>query len=74
VVFKGAIDYVMNNPKVRQNPRALSQLDGYKRGPGEVADRRSSKIRLQESLTHRILEQLFQDGETTLNLAGTETG
>jgi hypothetical protein len=30
VVFNGAIDYVVqNNPKARQNPRGLSQLDGY---------------------------------------------
>jgi hypothetical protein len=33
VVFNGAIDYVIsNNPKTRQNPRGLSQLDSYKRG------------------------------------------
>src|SRR5262245_22997123 len=33
VVFNGAIDHVIqNNPKARQNPRGLSQLDGYKRG------------------------------------------
>jgi hypothetical protein len=33
VVFNGAIDYVIqNNPKARQNPRGLSQLDCYKRG------------------------------------------
>jgi hypothetical protein len=33
MVFNGAIDHIIqNNPKVRQNPRGLSQLDGYKRG------------------------------------------
>jgi hypothetical protein len=33
MVFNGAIDHIFqNNPKVRQNPRGLSQLDGYKRG------------------------------------------
>jgi hypothetical protein len=33
MVFNGAIDHVIqNNPKARQNPRGLSQLDGYKRG------------------------------------------
>ena len=32
VVFNQAIDNVIaNNPKARQNPRGLSQLDGYKR-------------------------------------------
>jgi hypothetical protein len=30
MVFKGAIDHIIqNNPKARQNPRGLSQLDGY---------------------------------------------
>jgi hypothetical protein len=32
VVFNGTINYVIqNNLKARQNPRGLSQLDGYKR-------------------------------------------
>jgi hypothetical protein len=30
MVFKGVIDHIIqNNPKARQNPRGLSQLDGY---------------------------------------------
>lgn len=32
IVFSAAIDHIQNNPKARQNPRGLSQLDGYKRG------------------------------------------
>ena len=33
MVFNGAIDHIIqNNPRARQNPRGLSQLDGYKRG------------------------------------------
>src|SRR5262247_3271928 len=33
MVFNGAIDHIIQNgPKARQNPRGLSQLDGYKRG------------------------------------------
>jgi hypothetical protein len=33
VVFNGAVDHIIkSNPKVRQNPRGLHQLDGYKRG------------------------------------------
>jgi hypothetical protein len=33
MVFNGAIDHIIqNNPKAKQNPRGLSQLDGYKRG------------------------------------------
>src|SRR5919109_2335486 len=31
MVFNGAIDpIIQNNPKARQNPRGLSQLDGYR--------------------------------------------
>src|SRR5215475_10332717 len=34
MVFNGAIDHIIqNNPKATQNPRGLSQLDGYKGGP-----------------------------------------
>src|SRR5262249_9687544 len=34
MVFNGAIDHIIqNNPKARQNPRGLRQLDGYKGGP-----------------------------------------
>jgi len=34
MVFNGAIDHIIqNNPKARQNPRGLSQLDGYKGAP-----------------------------------------
>ena len=33
MVFNRAIDRIIaNNQKVRENPRGLSQLDGYKRG------------------------------------------
>jgi hypothetical protein len=33
MAFNSAIDHIIqNNPKARQNPRGLSQLDGYKRG------------------------------------------
>src|SRR5215475_2629647 len=47
MVFNGAIDHIIqNNPKAKQNPRGLSQLDGYKRGPGELADWESSEVRL----------------------------
>src|SRR5262245_1771168 len=34
MVFNGAIDHIIqNNRKAKQNPRGLSQLDGYKGGP-----------------------------------------
>ena len=36
VTFNHAIDGVLqNNPKARANPKALAQLDGYKRPAGE---------------------------------------
>jgi hypothetical protein len=35
MVFNGAIDHIIrSNQKVRQNPRGLHQLGGYKRGLG----------------------------------------
>src|SRR5262249_48163944 len=46
MVLNGAIDHIIqNNPKARQNPRGLRQLDSYKRGPGELADWESPKVR-----------------------------
>src|SRR5215813_9295637 len=46
MVFNGAIDHIIqNNSKAKQNPRGLSQLDGYKRGPRELPDRQSLKVR-----------------------------
>jgi hypothetical protein len=53
VVFNGAIDHVIqNNPKARQNPRGLSQLDGYKRGL-DAAPRPAAQVvtRLHPSVT-----------------------
>jgi hypothetical protein len=45
MVFNGAIDHIIqNNPKARQNPRGLSQFDGYKRGAGQLADWESPKV------------------------------
>src|SRR5215831_3812137 len=46
MAFNGAIDHVIqNNPKARQNPRGLHQLDGYKARVGELANREPSEIR-----------------------------
>jgi hypothetical protein len=46
MVFNGAIDYIIqNNPKARQNPRGLSQLDGYKRGLVNSLTWESPKVR-----------------------------
>src|SRR5262245_54032481 len=50
MVFNGAIDHIIqNNPKARQNPRGLSQLDGYKRGLVNSLDWESPKVRLGQS-------------------------
>jgi hypothetical protein len=46
MVFNGAIDHIIqHNPKARQNPRGLGQLDGYKRGLVNSLCRESSKVR-----------------------------
>jgi hypothetical protein len=46
MVFNGAIDHIIqNNPKARQNPRGLSQLDGYKRGLVNSLTWESPKVR-----------------------------
>ena len=53
MVFNGAIDHIIqNNPKARQNPRGLSQLDGYKRGL-DAAPRPAAQVvtRLHPSVT-----------------------
>ena len=54
VTFNHAIDGVIqDNPKARANPKALAQLDGYKRHTGEFSIRQSSAIRNGESCEGR---------------------
>jgi hypothetical protein len=68
VVFNGAIDYVIqNNPKARQNPRGLSQLDGYKHGLVNSLAGNLQKFGLDRVPQVQTLEDLLQADETSEN-------
>jgi hypothetical protein len=66
--FNGAIDHIIqNNPKARQNPRGLSQLDGDKRGLVNSLTGNLQKFGLDRVLQVKTLEDLLQDDETSEN-------
>src|SRR5262245_8080375 len=66
VVFNGAIDYVIqNNPKARQNPRGLSQLDGYKRGLVNSLTGNLQKFGLDRMAKVETLEEIFSEADET---------
>jgi hypothetical protein len=68
MVFNGAIDHIIqNNPKARQNPRGLSQLDGYKRGLVNSLTGNLQKFGLERVPCVKTLEDLLQDDETSEN-------
>jgi hypothetical protein len=68
MVFNGAIDHIIqNNPKARQNPRGLSQLDGYKRGLVNSLTGNLQKFGLDRVPRVKTLEDLLQDDETSEN-------
>jgi hypothetical protein len=68
MVFNGAIDHIIqNNPKARQNPRGLSQLDGYKRGLVNSLTGNLQKFGLDRVPKVKTLEDLLQDDETSEN-------
>jgi hypothetical protein len=70
MAFNSAIDYVIqNNPKARQNPRGLSQLDGYKRGLVNSLTGNLQKFGLDRVPRVKTLEDLLQDDETSDNPA-----
>jgi len=65
MVFNGAIDHIIqNNPKARQNPRRLSQLDGYKRGLVNPLTGNLQKFGLERVPKVETLEEVLQDDET----------
>ena len=67
-VFNGVIDHIIqNNPKARQNPRGLSQLDGYKRGLVNSLTGNLQKFGLDRVPQVQTLEDLLQDDETSEN-------
>jgi hypothetical protein len=68
MVFNGAIDHIIqNNPKARQNPRGLSQLDGYERGLVNSLTGNLQKFGLDRVPQVKSLEDLLQDDETSEN-------
>jgi hypothetical protein len=68
MAFNGAIDYVIqNNPKARQNPRGLSQLDGYKRGLVNSLTGNLQKFGLDRVPRVKTLDDLLQEDETSEN-------
>ena len=68
MAFNSAIDYVIqNNPKARQNPRGLSQLDGYKRGLVNSLTGHLQKFGLERVPKVKTLDELLQDDETSEN-------
>jgi hypothetical protein len=68
MVFNRAIDrIIVNNQKVRENPRGLSQLDGYKRGLVNSLTGNLQKFGLDRVPQVKTLEDLLQDEETSEN-------
>ena len=68
MVFNRAIDRIIaNNQKVRENPRGLSQLDGYKRGLVNSLTGNLQKFGLDRAPQVKTLEDLLQDDETSDN-------
>ena len=68
MVFNGAIDHIIqNNPKARQNPRGLSQLDGYKRGLVNSLTGNLQKFGLDRVAKIETLEEVLRDDETSEN-------
>jgi hypothetical protein len=68
MVFNGAIDHIIqNNSKARQNPRGLSQLDGYKRGLVNSLTGNLQKFGLDRVPRVKTLDELLQDDETNEN-------
>jgi len=68
MVFNRAIDRIIaNNQKVRENPRGLSQLDGYKRGLVNSLTGNLQKYGLDRMPKIETLEEVLQDDETSEN-------
>src|SRR5215467_11991414 len=66
MVFNGAIDHIIqNNPKARQNPRGLGQLDGYKRGLVNSLTGNLQKFGLDRVPKVETLEEIFSEADET---------
>jgi hypothetical protein len=66
MAFNSAIDHVIQN-QARQNPRGLSQLDGYKRGLVNSLTGNLQKFGLDRVPRVKTLEDLLQGDETSEN-------
>src|SRR5262245_59898759 len=72
MAFNSGIDIdhvIQNNQKVRQNPRGLYQLDGYKRGLVNSLTGNLQKFGLDRVPRVITLADLLQDDETSDNTA-----
>src|SRR5262249_13159706 len=66
MVFNRAIDRIItNNHKVRENPRGLSQLDGYKRGLVNSLTGNLQKFGLDRVAKVETLEEIFSEADET---------
>ena len=66
MVFNSAIDHIIqNNPKARQNPRGLSQLDGYKRGLVNSLTGNLQKFGRDRVPRVETLEEIFSEADET---------
>jgi len=70
MVFNGAIDHIIqNNPKARQNPRGLSQLDGYKRGLVNSLTGNLQKFGLDRVPKVESLEEILSEADETSEIS-----
>ena len=66
MVFNRAIDRIIaNNDKVRENPRGLSQLDGYKRGLVNSLTGNLQKFGLDRVAKVETLDEIFSEADET---------
>src|SRR5262245_47227448 len=66
MVFNRAIDQIIiNNHKVRENPRGLSQLDGYKRGLVNSLTGNLQKFGLERVAKVETLEEILSETDET---------
>lgn len=75
VSFNQAIEGVIrNNAKARENPKALAQLDGYKRGLVNSLTSNIAKYGLERVAKIETLEQVLADSDETEETANGEGG
>ena len=74
VTFNQAIDGVLrNNQKARQNPKALAQLDGYKRGLVNSLTGNLQRFGFEKQSKAETLQEIIEEMGETENTATTST-